>query len=114
MLSDRISWYTARGSRRDGRASCGQGHSMRIRAAFLLLMAAEVCLSFGIMPPGPLAAPGNQVGAKAATAPSAYVPPKGYVCYRASGPIKIDGRLDEAALQQVPWTDLFVDIARDG
>jgi hypothetical protein len=39
-----------------------------------------------------------------------YVPPQGYVCYRASGPIKVDGRLDEAAWQDAPWTDFFVDI----
>src|SRR5262249_10631181 len=42
-----------------------------------------------------------------------YTPPKGYVCYRAIGPIKIDGRLDEKAWQAVPWTDDFVDIEGD-
>jgi len=42
-----------------------------------------------------------------------YVPPNGYVCYRASGPIKIDGRLDEASWRDVPWTDWFVDIEGD-
>ena len=39
-----------------------------------------------------------------------YVPPKHYICYRASGPITVDGRLDETAWQAVPWTDDFVDI----
>jgi hypothetical protein len=39
-----------------------------------------------------------------------FVPPKGYVCYRASGPIRIDGRLDEPSWQAVPWSDPFVDI----
>jgi hypothetical protein len=86
---------------------------MRIRAALLLLMVAEVCLSFGILPPSPLAVPGGQIAAQTAANRSAYVPPKGYLCYRASGPIKIDGRLDEAAWQQAPWTDLFVDIEGD-
>jgi hypothetical protein len=43
----------------------------------------------------------------------AYVPPKGYVCYRASGPLTIDGKLDEPAWQAVPWTDAFVDIEGD-
>ena len=39
--------------------------------------------------------------------------PKGYLCYRASAPIQIDGRLDEAAWQSAPWTDVFVDIEGD-
>src|SRR5437762_2248878 len=39
--------------------------------------------------------------------------PKGYVCYRAAQPPKIDGRLDDAAWQQAPWTDQFVDIEGD-
>jgi hypothetical protein len=39
--------------------------------------------------------------------------PKGYVCYRASQPPKIDGRLDDAAWQQAPWSDEFVDIEGD-
>jgi hypothetical protein len=39
-----------------------------------------------------------------------HVPPRGYVCYRASGPLTIDGRLDEPAWQAVPWTEPFVDI----
>lgn len=43
----------------------------------------------------------------------AYVPPKAYVCHRASGPIKIDGKLDEAAWHAVPWTNDFVDIEGD-
>lgn len=36
--------------------------------------------------------------------------PRGYVCYRAAHPPKIDGRLDDAAWQSVPWTENFVDI----
>jgi WD40 repeat protein/serine/threonine protein kinase len=39
-----------------------------------------------------------------------YVPPKHYLCYRAGTPLKIDGKLDDAAWQAVPWTDYFVDI----
>jgi Carbohydrate family 9 binding domain-like len=39
-----------------------------------------------------------------------YLEPKGYVCYRATGPVTIDGRLDDAAWRDVPWTDVFVDI----
>ncbi|MGD0483017.1 MAG: carbohydrate-binding family 9-like protein [Gemmatimonadales bacterium] len=36
--------------------------------------------------------------------------PRHYIAYRADKPITVDGRLDEAAWQAVPWTDDFVDI----
>jgi ketosteroid isomerase-like protein len=36
--------------------------------------------------------------------------PRGYVCYRADHPLKIDGHLDEPAWQHAAWTDDFVDI----
>ena len=39
--------------------------------------------------------------------------PKTYICYRASGPIVIDGRLDEGSWLRAPETDLFVDIEGD-
>ncbi|WP_430809405.1 MULTISPECIES: carbohydrate-binding family 9-like protein [unclassified Carboxylicivirga] len=39
--------------------------------------------------------------------------PKQYVCYRTAEALNIDGKLDEAAWQQAPWTDLFVDIEGD-
>jgi hypothetical protein len=39
--------------------------------------------------------------------------PRGYVCYRASSPPVIDGRLDEAAWQAVPWSEDFADIKGD-
>lgn len=39
--------------------------------------------------------------------------PKGYVCYRAKAPVKIDGKLDDAVWQMAPWTDEFVDIEGD-
>jgi hypothetical protein len=42
-----------------------------------------------------------------------YVPPRGYVCYRATGPIAIDGKLNDAAWQAAPWSDDFVDIQGD-
>src|SRR5262245_59635242 len=40
--------------------------------------------------------------------------PHGYVCYHAIGPMKIDGRLDEASWLAAPWTQEFVDIEGDG
>ncbi len=36
--------------------------------------------------------------------------PKHYVCYRTETPLKIDGKLDEAAWNKAEWTDYFVDI----
>ena len=39
--------------------------------------------------------------------------PRGYVCYRAGGPVVIDGRGDEAAWAAAPWTEPFVDIEGD-
>jgi Carbohydrate family 9 binding domain-like len=42
--------------------------------------------------------------------PDKYIPPRGYVCYRATSPVVIDGKLDDAAWQAVPWTEDFVDI----
>jgi Carbohydrate family 9 binding domain-like len=46
-------------------------------------------------------------------ADTGYIPPKGYVCHRASGPIKIDGKLDDPAWKLAPWSDAFVDIEGD-
>ncbi|WP_165251298.1 M61 family metallopeptidase [Paludisphaera soli] len=49
---------------------------------------------------------------KAAPAPGPEHP-KGYVAYRAPGPIVVDGKLDDEAWKDAPWTDLFVDIEGD-
>src|SRR5215469_11310771 len=38
------------------------------------------------------------------------ITPRGYVCYRAKGPITIDGKADEASWSHAPWTEDFVDI----
>src|SRR5262249_58495822 len=37
-------------------------------------------------------------------------PPRGYVCPRAASPITIDGRLDDPAWRDAPWTEDFLDI----
>jgi hypothetical protein len=42
-----------------------------------------------------------------------YTPPRGYVAYRAPGPITIDGKLDDEAWKAAPWSDDFVDIEGD-
>jgi hypothetical protein len=39
--------------------------------------------------------------------------PRQFVCYRPSGALTIDGRLDEASWKAAPWTDPFVDILGD-
>src|ERR1700722_6163355 len=39
--------------------------------------------------------------------------PRGYVCLKTSGPINIDGKLDDLAWQKAPWTEDFVDIEGD-
>lgn len=50
----------------------------------------------------------------AADAPSYQLHvPKGYICYRATSPIVVDGRLDDKAWEAAPWTDDFVDIEGD-
>lgn len=36
--------------------------------------------------------------------------PRAYSCVRATKPIQIDGKLDDVAWQQAPWTEEFVDI----
>ena len=36
--------------------------------------------------------------------------PRTYVCYRAAGPVTVDGNLDEAVWEKAPWTEPFVDI----
>jgi len=41
---------------------------------------------------------------------AAWTPPKGYVCYRAVAPLRIDGKLDDVAWRRAPWSDPFVDI----
>jgi len=52
-------------------------------------------------------------GAEAPRAQTTASDPRGYVCYRAAVPIRVDGRLDEAAWRDAPWTDDFVDIEGD-
>jgi hypothetical protein len=42
-----------------------------------------------------------------------YTPPRGYIAYRATGPITIDGKLDDEAWKAAPWSDDFVDIEGD-
>ena len=58
------------------------------------------------------AAAGRQ-SKRAALQPDLHLQPRGYVAYRASAPLAVDGRLDEPAWQAAPWTDTFIDIEGD-
>jgi hypothetical protein len=49
--------------------------------------------------------------AAAAPGPADYPHPRGYVAIRAASPPVIDGRVDDAAWREAPWTDEFVDMA---
>jgi hypothetical protein len=42
--------------------------------------------------------------------PRVLADPRGYVSYRAASRIVVDGRLDDGAWRDAPWSDLFVDI----
>ena len=72
-----------------------------------MLVALGICLA-GVWLAGTQANSGQ-----APAAPVPFQPPRGYVCYRATEPLLIDGKLDEPSWQRVPWTDDFVDIEGD-
>src|SRR2546430_567437 len=80
----------------------------------------QICLVVLVVPflAGRLLPPGEgfpmpDAPARPQRAAAPYLPPKGYICYRADGPVRIDGRLDDDAWRRVPWTDDFVDIEGD-
>ena len=41
------------------------------------------------------------------------IKPREYVCYRATAPVQVDGKLNDAAWKSAPWTEYFVDIEGD-
>lgn len=49
-------------------------------------------------------------GVQGAEPPATETTPKHYVCERATGPILVNGKLDDASWAAAPWTDNFVDI----
>ena len=49
----------------------------------------------------------------AACAAFAQQAPLRYTCLRAASPIRIDGKLEDAAWRNAPWTSVFVDIEGD-
>jgi hypothetical protein len=58
--------------------------------------------------------PTSRVSADTFPVPTIDWAPRGYVCYRAPGPIEIDGALTEDGWRDAPWTEPFVDIEGDG
>ena len=74
-----------------------------------LWFAAALALACGCAPQGS----GPIKDEQPPPAADVYLPPRHYVCCRASGPITVDGRIDEAAWNAVPWTEDFVDIEGD-
>jgi hypothetical protein len=78
------------------------------RLAVVLLAAAVLGLLVAV--PGPRDTPARPA---VEAADYVYTPPQGYVCYRARTPLTLDGRLDDAAWRDAPWTDDFVDIEGD-
>ncbi len=73
---------------------------MRFRALApaLLLTAAAVAAADSVLPPSEIPPPKVEFA------------PRSYVCRRAAGPLRIDGRLDEPSWQEADWTKAFVDI----
>ena len=75
---------------------------MRSLTAAIIVVAAN-CVALSQIPPGQKVFPVPQIPFN----------PKEYVCYRVSGIINIDGRLDEESWQKAAWTDYFIDIEGD-
>lgn len=75
--------------------------------AFFCLGAASALAALALVPPAAGAPPAADEGLKSRPHP------KGYVCYRAPGPVAVDGDLTDAEWGAAPWTDAFVDIEGD-
>lgn len=48
-----------------------------------------------------------------ASVPPGWIEPNGYVCVQAAKPIVVDGKLDDPAWADAPWSTAFVDIEGD-
>jgi hypothetical protein len=76
--------------------------SPRARAATVALAAALAAF------------PAARASADTFPVPAIEWAPRGYVCYRTTGPIEVDGALSENGWRNAPWTEPFVDIGGDG
>jgi hypothetical protein len=77
-----------------------------MRKALLFLFVLAPLIALGAL------APAAQMAAKI-PANKGYIPPRGYICHRASTPLSMNGKLDAAAWKDAPWTEDFVDIEGD-
>ena len=80
-----------------------------LHARCILLVPCAGALGLALLATPPVATPPVATPLKEPV----WTPPRGYVCQRASGPITIDGKLDDAAWQAAPWSEEFVDIEGD-
>jgi hypothetical protein len=87
--------------------------SPRFRLVYTKQGVDRVTISFAIAPPDKPNTFKTYLEGSARRKPRSNVGlslPRGYVCYQATGPITIDGKIDEQAWQAVPWTESFLDI----
>jgi hypothetical protein len=81
------------------------------RSALTIAAAVAAALAAACRPaPRPAAQPPGQAAEAVLPEPAIPFAPLTYVAYRADEPIRVDGRLDEAAWRAAPWTADFVDI----
>jgi hypothetical protein len=88
----------------------------RFRLTYRDLGENRLAIAFAIAPPGRPEEFRTYLDGKARRVARSNVGlslPRGYVCYRASGPINVEGKLDEESWRSVPWTDAFLDIEGD-
>ncbi|MFO0843971.1 MAG: carbohydrate-binding family 9-like protein [Gemmataceae bacterium] len=77
--------------------------------AGLALLAGGLCACALLLPH----APGQPARPAVAFEDYPEITPRAYLCYRARGPVTIDGKLDDAAWADAPWSEEFVDIQGD-
>ena len=81
------------------------------RSAITIASALAAVLAAACRPaPQPAAQPPGQTAEAVLPEPAIPFAPRTYVAYRAVQPLRVDGRLDEAAWQAAAWTEDFVDI----
>jgi hypothetical protein len=69
------------------------------------LLAGALCVALLVLSRAP-----GSADAPVAFTPYPEIEPRGYLCYRAATPPTIDGKLDDAAWRDAPWSEEFLDI----
>jgi hypothetical protein len=90
----------------------GWGRNLFVSALVLLFVVVGIYLLFSVIlrHRGTVSEKVDMVATPEIDGAVGFKPPKGYVCYHARKPIVIDGKLDDEAWKDAPWTDDFVDI----